>query len=100
MSEDNQIVVPPSFVALFMSPGRLKPTETRDTIAARYELCEDLAQMLTEHAVERKFELGAAEEDVLERVLAGLATGGVVTEVEALWVIRRLAELLNWRCPF
>jgi hypothetical protein len=98
MSEDNQIVVPPSFIALFLQPGRLKPTESRETIAARYELSEDLAQMLTEHALTKKFELGVAEDDVLERVLAGLQTGGVVSDEEARWVVRRLAELLNWPC--
>ena len=98
MSEENQIVVPPSFIALFVPPGRLKPTETRETIAARYELCEDLAQMLTEHALTKRFELGVAEDDVLERVLAGLHTGGVVSVDEARWVVRRLAELLDWPC--
>lgn len=97
-SEENQIVVPPSFVALFLPPGGCRPTETKETIAARYELCEDLAQMLTEHALTKKFELGVAENDVLERVLTGLRTGGVVTDDEASWVIRRLAELLNWPC--
>ena len=96
MSEENQFIVPPSFIALFVPPGRLKPMEPRETIAERYELCEDLAQMLTEHALAKKFELGVAEEDVLERISAGLRTGGVVTEAEAVWIIRRLAELLNW----
>ena len=100
MSEDSQIVVPPSFVALFVPPGRIKPTAPRDQIAARYELCEDLAQMLTEQATLKKWDLGVAEDDVLERFERGLrAEGGVVNPAEARWVVRRLAELLGWPDP-
>lgn len=100
MSEDSQIVVPPSFVALFVPPGRIKPTAGRDAIAARYELCEDLAQMLTEQASTKKWELGVTEDDVLERFERGLrADGGVVSAAEARWVVRRLAELLGWPDP-
>jgi hypothetical protein len=100
MSEENQFTVPPSFIALFVPPGRSKPTETRAHIAQRYELCEDLAQMLTEQANTKKWELGVTEADVLERMERGLqAEGSVVTEPEARWVVRRLAELLEWPDP-
>lgn len=100
MSEDSQIVVPPSFVALFVPPGRIKPTAGRDEIGARYELCEDLAQMLTEQATTKKWELGVTEADVLERFQRGLlGDGGVLNAAEARWVIRRLAELLDWPDP-
>jgi 2-hydroxychromene-2-carboxylate isomerase len=100
MSEDNQIVVPPSFVALFVPPGRIKPTASRHEIATRYELCEDLAQMLTEQAHTKKWELGVTEADVLERMRRGLlAEPAVVTTDEAHWVLRRLAELLEWPDP-
>ncbi len=100
MSEENQFTVPPSFIALFVPPGRSKPTETRDHIAQRYELCEDLAQMLTEQANTKKWELGVTEADVLERMERGLqAEGSVVTGPEARWVVRRLAELLEWPDP-
>ncbi len=53
--------------ALFVPPGRLRPTETREHIAQRYELCEDMAQMLTETAQTKRFELGITEADVLKR---------------------------------
>ncbi len=97
MSEDSQIVVPPSFVALFVPPGRLRPTAPREHIAQRYELCEDLAQLLTEQAQARRFELGVTEQDVLERIGRGLvAPGTIVDAAEARWVLRRLAELLDW----
>lgn len=99
MSEENQIVVPRSFIELFVPPGRIKPTASREHIMERYELCEDLAQMLTEQARARLFELGIAESDVLERTFAGLRSGEVVDEAEARWVVRRLAELLDWEPP-
>lgn len=100
MSEDNQFTVPPSFIALFVPPGRSKPTETREHIAARYEFCEDLAQMLTEQASTKKWELGVTEADVLERMHRGLTGEGAVIEAdEAWWVVRRLAELLDWPDP-
>ncbi len=97
MSDENQIPVPPSFVALFVPPGRVRPTEPRAVIAERYELCEDLAQMLTETAQERLHALGIAESDVLERLHRGLqAEGSPVSADEARWVVTRLAELLGW----
>lgn len=100
MSDDSQITVPPSFVALFVPPGRIKPTQSREHIAARYELCEDLAQALVEHAQTVHFDTGADEAEVLRRMQAGLAVPeGVVDEAEATWVTRRLAELLGWPDP-
>ncbi len=100
MSEDNQFVVPPSFIALFVPPGRSKPSESREHIAQRCEFCEDLAQMLTEQASTKKWELGVTEHDVLERMHRGLTgEGAVVTAAEAWWVTRRLAELLEWPDP-
>lgn len=96
MSDESQILVPRSFIELFIPPGRLKPSAAREHIAERYELCEDLAQMLTEPARARLFELGITEPDVLHRTLGGLLAGGVVEPAEAAWVVRRLAELLEW----
>lgn len=96
MSDESQILVPRSFIELFTPPGRLKPTAPREHIAERHELCEDLAQMLTEPARARLFELGITEADVLQRTLDGLREGAVVEPAEATWVVRRLAELLDW----
>lgn len=97
MSSDNQIVIPPSFIALFVPPGRSKPNASRDTIAERHELCEDMAQMLMEPAQVRLFSLGITERDVLERMHAGLlGEAAVLREDEAQWVVCRLAELLGW----
>jgi hypothetical protein len=100
MSDDSQIVVPPSFVALFVPPGRTRPAAPREEIAARYEFCEDLAQMLTEPASTRLWELGVSEEVVLERMHQGLSgDGATVSPAEARWVVTRLAELLGWQLP-
>ena len=99
MSDDSQVLVPRSFIALFLEPGRSKPNMPREHIAARHEFCEDLAQMLTEHARTKHWELGVTEQDVLERMRLGLLEqDSGVSEAEAAWVVRRLAELLDW--PF
>ena len=100
MSEDSQIVVPRSFIELYVPPGRIKPTAPRDEIAARYEFCEDLASMLSEHARLKLWELGITEDDVLLRMHSGLVVEGApVSAAEAVWVVHRLAELLEWATP-
>jgi hypothetical protein len=97
MSDESQIEIPPSFIALFVPPGRIKPTASREHIRQRYELCEDLATMFVDTAQTKLWELGISESDVLERIHAGLAAGaGGVETNEAQWVICRLAELLGW----
>ncbi len=82
MPDDDQTVIPRSFIDLFIPPGGYRPREPREVVAARYELCEDMAQMLTEHA---RMKL--------------LVPGSVVTADEAGWVVCRLAELLDWPMP-
>jgi hypothetical protein len=96
MENDNQINLPPSFIALFVSPGRQTPSASHAEILARYELCEDLAQMLLPSTSSRVFDRNMARHEVLERCHAGLlGEGAVVSEVEAKWVISRLDELLG-----
>lgn len=98
--DDNQIIIPTSFVALHVPPGRIKPVLGLREMAIRYELCEDLAQMLTGQAPAQQFQLGITEDLVLEQCLQGLLNSpGVVSEPEARWVICRLAELLQWPVP-
>ncbi len=98
MSDDNQIVVPPSFIALFVEAGRIKPSASREHIFTRYDLCEDMANMLTEQASNKLWELGITEADVLERIRRGLLTQDVgLTELEVGWVAQRLAEILGWQ---
>ena len=96
MHEDNQTLVPDSFIALYRD-ARQRLTATREAIAARYELCEDLANLLTNHASTIHFRDGVDESEVLRRCHRGLLTAPSSVEVaEAEWVVRRTAELLNW----
>ena len=97
MTEEFQIHIPPSFMALYVPPGKIKPTLGLRDMAERYELCEDLANLLTEKAANMQFTLGITEELVLQQCELGLlAEPAVVIPVEARWVVCRLAELLNW----
>jgi hypothetical protein len=100
MQEENQSPIPRSFIELFLPPGRMRPIESRSVIAARYDLCEDMAQLLTEHARAALFDLGITEQLVLDQVHRGLlADVSVVGKDEARWVVFRLAELLGWPQP-
>ena len=97
MSDNSsQLHVPPSFAALY-TDGRHRLTLGREELWARYEVCEDLAQQLVDHGQQIHFDHGIAEDEVLARCLAGLevAESGL-SGVEAVWVVRRLAELLGW----
>lgn len=100
MSEENQLEIPQSFIALFIEPGRSKPAATRFFIAERYEFCEDMAHMLTQTAQEMLHGLGITELDVLQRCYLGLTIeGSVLSVAEAEWVVRRLAESSQWAQP-
>ena len=97
MSDDNQLYLPESFTALYVPPGKVKPSISMRDMAQRYELCEDLANLLTEKAANMQFTLGITEELVLTQCELGLlAEPVVVSPTEARWVVCRLAELLNW----
>ena len=97
---ESQIVLPESFAALFVPPGKLKPSEPYEVIAQRHELCEDMAQLLTEQAGQLQWQLGLHESDILARIHAGIAGGEAgVSAAEAAWIIKRMAELLDWPWP-
>lgn len=97
MTEEFQIDIPPSFVALYVPQGKIKPTLGQRDMAARYELCEDLANLLTDKAANMQFGLGITEDLVLQQCEQGLlAEPAVLVAAEARWVVCRLAELLNW----
>ena len=96
----SQLVVPPSFVALYQAPHASKPRIPRAELAQRHELCEDMAQMLAEQAGAQRAALGVTEADVLQRIGQGLAASPEVFSAdEAGWVLQRLAELLDWPPP-
>ena len=97
MPDMNQIEIPQSFIALFVTAGRLKPNASLELVVGRYELCEDMACMLAEQAQTMRSSSSLAAGDVLLRCHDGLMAGASpFTKPEADWVIRRLAELLAW----
>lgn len=99
MSDDYQILIPPSFEAVYADArGRL--TVPRDDFRARYELCEDMAQLLVERSQDIHHSQGVSEDIILARTQAGLASeGSGFSAAEATWVVTRLAELLGWPAP-
>ena len=100
MDDPNQIEVPPSFLALFTTPGGHRLSEPMHVVRERYELCEDLSQMMAEQAPTVQFKSGAGEREVLAKMKAALADAGVdLQPQETAWVVTRLAEVLGWELP-
>lgn len=96
MSDDYQIEIPPSFMALY-TDARHRLTVSLAQLRARYELCEDLAQQLIESAQHIHHDLGVTQDEVMDRLHAGLRVPESGLEAtEADWVLQRLAELLGW----
>lgn len=95
-SDDYQIHIPPSFEAVYRDArGRLIVPLVE--FRARYELCEDMAQLLVERSQEVHHGQGVSEDIILQRTEDGLASeGSGFSAAEARWVVTRLAELLNW----
>jgi hypothetical protein len=100
MSIDNQIEPPQSFMAMYITPGRDRPNAPQEVVLARYEHCEDMACVLTEHAQTLVFKDNFTEPEVLTRCHQGLLDDASdFNEKESRWVICRLAELLGWEPP-
>ncbi len=99
MPDDDQIPIPPSFHALYVD-ARHRLTLPLAEFRSRYELCEDMAQLLVEQCRAVHYDQAVAEDLILERVLAGLRDpGSGFGAAEARWVVTRLAELLRWPTP-
>lgn len=99
MENENQITVPPSFLAVH-SDARNRLREPMATVRARYELCEDLASALVEQAQTLYHLQTPSESEVLLRIHAGLSSAqSGLQSGEATWATVRLAELLAWPCP-
>ena len=97
MSDEYQIHIPPSFEAVYRD-ARHRLTVSRDEFRTRYELCEDMAQLLIEPSQAVHHDQGVEEDEILSRTQAGLASAeSGFSEAEARWVVIRLAELLAWR---
>lgn len=97
--EVNQLFIAASFQALY-ADGRGRPTLPREELQARQELCEDLAQSLSEVCLGLRFKVDADEGEALARCHEGLLTPpSSLPEPEARWVAIRIAELLQWDVP-
>ena len=100
MSIDNQIEPPQSFMAMYTTPGRNRPNAPQEVVLARYEQCEDMACVLTQHAQTLALKENFSESEVLARCHQGLLDDASdFNENEARWVTFRLAELLGWEAP-
>ncbi|WP_413761979.1 hypothetical protein ACEN9J_21250 [Variovorax sp. Varisp41] len=99
MSDDNQILIPPSFFAVY-TDARQRLREPIGVVRARYEICEDLASHLVGHAQIQHHTEVPVENEILARIRAGLAAPEAGLQPgEADWVVQRLAELLGWPGP-
>jgi hypothetical protein len=67
----------------------------------RWDICEDLAQQLSGKAIEAKTGERAymAEADILAEFLEQLLEKDWGSDAEMRWVVRRIAELLQWPVP-
>ena len=96
MSDEYQVLIPPSFIDLY-TDRRRRLTVTLQTLRERYDLCEDLANQLVDFARGVHHDLGVSEDEVLAHCRRGLLEEPTQVEAaEAIWVERRLAELLGW----
>lgn len=97
MYDHNQTLVPDSFLALHSLRGR--PLLPRDEMEQRYELCEDLA-LHTAAFLSAQRQDPDGSDDALRRCHEGLCIEPpAVSAAEAVWVIRRVAELQDWPAP-
>lgn len=99
MQDGSQIYIPESFIALYQGRNNKLLAPLAD-VAARYELCEDLAQMLVDQAQVLYHQSAPSESAILKTMYMGLqGEAAVVTPPEARWAILRLSELLGWKAP-
>lgn len=97
MYDHNQTFVADSFMALFVRSGR--PTATRGEVERRYEFAEDIALHVAGMSAMVAVVDKSEQMDALNRCRLGLLVEPAqVSEVEANWVVRRVAELLDWNC--
>lgn len=81
-------------MALYVLPGRIKPSVSRLEIEQRYDLCEDLAQLMFQTMQDNMHELDLPVDIVMPRVAAILHEPNLnLTDAESGWVLSRLNEL-------
>ncbi len=80
----------------FYGPGCTPPE-----IFARWDMCEDLARQMSAKSLESKAGKRShmSELEILDQYLPRLIATRWTSEPEARWVIRRIAEMLDWPVP-
>lgn len=97
ISQDSQIIIPDAFCAIYTDALRHRLTIGKEELAMRFELCEDMANLLSESTAAQWFKTGHEKAEVLEQVHAGLlVSGSVANEAEAIWVVHSIEEELGW----
>ena len=77
-----------------------RPHAARDFVTGRYHLCQAMVQQMLEPARTLHFEQNIREDRVLLQCYQHLLDGvSDLSQREAVWVVRRMAEALDWDCP-
>jgi len=78
-----------------------EPGSTPPELYERWKLCADLASQLARSSVESKAgkRMHMLEVDILDQYLPRLVAQKWTSDAEARWIIRRVAEMLNWPVP-
>jgi hypothetical protein len=95
MSDNRQISVPASFIALYVTPGAMQHHPNRAWLEQRHDLCEDLVQLLCEQIRDKVWQLGITQSDAIDRIERSLPTLSIeLSNPEIVWVLHRIREVL------
>lgn len=77
-----------------------RPNAARDFVTGRYHLCLAMVHQMLEPARTLHFEQNIREDHVLLQCYQHLLDGvSDLSQREAAWVVRRMADTLDWDCP-
>ena len=77
-----------------------RPNAARDFVTGRYQLCQAMVHQMLEPARTLHFEQNIREDHVLLQCYQHLLDGvSDLSQREAAWVVRRMADALDWDCP-
>ena len=75
---------------------------TPPEIYERWQICEEIAQQLAVKSRESKAGKRShmSESAILEQYSFRLIQTDLISEAEAMWVITRVARIVEWPCPY
>ena len=98
MSNTCQVEIPMSFQVLYGGHGLHSRYASRDFVANRHQLCEEMTAMLTEMAEQMLSEQSMSQVAVLNSCRRSLyQRGSVFTANETVWIVCSLKERLEWQ---